>query len=88
MSACATSIIILLSLSIKIVALSIPIIAILAGTYAKTHSGTNPDLKNKITQLEEKLLELQTSNLHLENTVNQLEEKQSFLTRLIEDKSH
>jgi predicted PurR-regulated permease PerM len=76
-----------LALMIPLLALSIPIIAIIAGTYAKTHSGTNPDLKNKITQLEEKILELQTSNLSLESTVNQLEEKQSFLSRLIEDKS-
>jgi hypothetical protein len=76
-----------LAMLIPILALSIPIVAILAGTYAKTHSGTNPGLKSKIYELEDKILELQKSNLHLEDTVNQLEEKQSFLTRLIEDKS-
>ena len=76
-----------LALLIPIIALSIPIIAIIAGTYAKTHSGTNPALKSKIYELEDKIAELQTSNQHLENTVNQLEEKQNFLTRLIEDKS-
>lgn len=76
-----------LAMLIPIFALSIPIVAILAWSYAKTHSGTNPDLKNRIYELENKLLELQKSNLRLEDTVNQLEEKQSFLTRLIEDKS-
>jgi hypothetical protein len=76
-----------LALLIPIIALSIPIIAIIAGTYAKTHSGTNPALKNKIYELEDKIIELQTSNRHLEDTLNQLEEKQNFLTRLIEDKS-
>ena len=76
-----------LALLIPIIALSIPIIAIIAGTYSKTHSGANPALKTKIYELEDKILELQKSNLHLEDTVNQLEEKQSFLTRLIEDKS-
>lgn len=76
-----------LALMIPILALSIPIIGIIAGTYAKTHSGTNPDLKKKIYELEDKIIELQTSNLRLEDTVSQLEQKQSFLTRLIEDKS-
>ena len=76
-----------LAMLIPIFALSIPIVAILAGTYAKTHSRANPDLINKINELEHKLFELQTSNMRLEDTVNQLEEKQSFLTRLIEDKS-
>ena len=75
-----------LAMLIPIFALSIPIVAILAGTYAKTHSGANPDLKKRIYELEEKIVDLQTSNQHLTDTVNQLEEKQSFLTRLIEDK--
>lgn len=43
-----------LALMIPILALSIPIIGIIAGTYAKTHSGTNPDLKKKIYELENK----------------------------------
>ena len=76
-----------IAIFIPFVALSIPIVAILAGTYAKTHSGTNPALKEKIYELEDKILELQKSNHHLEDTVNQLEDKQNFLTRLIEDKS-
>ncbi len=77
----------ILALMIPIIALTIPIVAILAGTYAKTHSGVNPGVNKKIYELESKIIELQASNLRLEDTVNQLEEKQSFLTRLIEDKS-
>ncbi len=76
-----------LALLIPIFALSIPIIAILAGTYAKTHSGNNPDLKKRIEKLEERISELQQINDHLGKSLNQLEEKQSFLTRLIEDNS-
>lgn len=72
---------------IPFVALSIPIVAIIAGTYSKTHSGASSAFKSKIYELEDKIMELQRSNHHLEDTVNQLEEKQSFLTRLIEDKS-
>ena len=64
-----------IAIFIPIIALSIPIVAIIANTYAKTHSGANPALKDKIHELESKILELQTSNNHLEDTVNQLEEK-------------
>lgn len=77
----------IIAVFIPIVALSIPIVAIIAGTYAKTHSGTNPGVDKKIHELENKILELQKNNLHLEHTVSQLEDKQTFLTRLIEDKS-
>ena len=75
---------------IPILALCIPIIAIIAGTYTKVNSqkGTdNPELRTKIAALEEKVLELEKDNLHLGKTIRELEDKQNFLTRLLEDKS-
>ncbi len=75
---------------IPILALSIPIIAIIAGTYTKINSQKNsedPELRKTITSLEEKVLELQKDNLRMEKNLRELEDKQNFLTRLLEDKS-
>ncbi|RKX91906.1 MAG: hypothetical protein DRP59_06705 [Spirochaetes bacterium] len=75
---------------IPILALCIPIIAIIAGTYTKVQSqksNENPELQRRISALEEKVLELEKDNLHWGNTIRELEDKQNFLTRLLEDKS-
>ncbi len=74
---------------IPIIALLIPIVAILSKTYTKVHtySDVNPEIKNRINALEERILELQKDNLQLEKAVRELEDKQNFLTRLLEDKS-
>ncbi len=77
----------MIALLIPILALCIPIVAILAGTYSKTHPDTSPDLRNKINTMEEKIRELENNNQHLENSLRELEDKQNFLTRLIEDKN-
>ncbi len=72
---------------IPILALSIPIIAIISGTYAKTHKDVGPVQNKKILKLEEKINSLEKDNLQMEEAIRQLEDKQNFLTRLIEDKN-
>lgn len=74
---------------IPIIALLIPIVAILSRTYTRTHTAgeLNPEIKNRLNSLEERILELQKDNLQLEKAVRELEDKQNFLTRLLEDKS-
>ena len=74
---------------IPILALLIPIVAILSKTYTRVNTARaeDPELKNRINALEERILELQKDNIQLEKAVRELEDKQNFLTRLLEDKS-
>ena len=76
-----------LALFIPILALSIPIVAILANAYQKSHQG-NPNQDRRIQALEEKvrvlenLVEVKLSDMRSELT--ELEEKQVFIQKLLE----
>jgi predicted PurR-regulated permease PerM len=75
-----------IAILIPIFALSIPIIAIIAGTYAKTHKG-DPQLIDRIKHLEDKIKLLDTSVQNLQSDVLKIEDNNKFLNKLLEDKS-
>ncbi len=72
---------------VPILALSIPIVAIIARTYAKVHQNDTPKASREILALEERINNLEKDNLRMEEEIRQLEDKQKFLTRLLEDKN-
>ncbi len=76
-----------MALLIPILALSIPIIAIISGTYAKTHRDAGSVQNKKILELEEKINSLEKDNLQMEEAIRLLEDKQNFLTKFLEEKN-
>ena len=74
-----------LALMIPIVALCIPIAAILANAIKKRNP-VNPIQEKKVQELELKVKVLEQQVSDLTGTLLQLEEKQSFLSRLLEHK--
>jgi len=75
-----------LALFIPILALSIPIVAIVARAVTKKHEA-NPELGGKIVALEERVRELEHSLSRVNGDVERLEDKQNFISRLLEDKT-
>lgn len=74
-----------LALLIPIMALSIPIIAIL--TRSRRHGQVaSPDDERRIRGLEEKVRHLEESLDVMGGQMHELEDKQRFLSRLLEDK--
>ena len=76
-----------IALFIPILALSIPIVAIVANAATKKYK-TQPDRESqlKIEKLEERIAQLEQSVEDISGSVNQLEDKQRFMSKLIEDK--
>ena len=76
-----------IALFIPILALSIPIVAIIANAYQKSHQG-NPHQDRRIQALEDKvhvlenLVEVKLSDMRSELT--ELEEKQVFIQKLLD----
>ncbi|MBN2049904.1 MAG: hypothetical protein JW760_05615 [Spirochaetales bacterium] len=78
-----------LAMLIPIFALSIPIVAILADAYKKSHRNS-PETAKKIEALEKRIHVLENMMegklTDLRSDVTQLEEKQQFIQRLLDDK--
>jgi hypothetical protein len=74
-----------LALMIPILALCIPIVAILANA-AKKRNLANPAQEKRIRDLELKVKLLEQQAAVLSDSVLQMEEKQEFMTKLLEDK--
>ncbi len=74
---------------IPILALSIPIIAIISHYRVNTQKMEKSDEKtsDRLYELEKQVLELQKNSLQMEKTIRELEDKQEFLTRLLEDEN-
>ena len=76
-----------LALMIPILALCIPIVAILAKSRrTKGPVDSQQQLQQHIAQLEEKVRQLEETVHSLSSDVTRLEDKQSFLTRLLDSK--
>ena len=75
-----------LAMLIPILALSIPIVAIIATAATKKYKA-NPEQSTKITALENRILELEQSLSQMNGDVERLEDRQNFLSRLLEDKT-
>ena len=71
------------ALLIPIMALSIPIIAILTRGRRQT---APPEQERRIRQLEDRISELETTIRSMGGEVHELEDKQRFLSRLLEDR--
>ena len=71
---------------IPIFALSIPIVAIIANAYTKTHK-KDPKLMERIQHLEEKIKLLDSSVQNIHSDVVKLEDNNRFLNKLLEDKT-
>ena len=74
-----------LALLIPILALSIPIVAIIAKAATKKHEA-NPAQTQKIAALEERVRELDQALSQVNGDMERLEDKQNFISRLLEDK--
>ena len=74
-----------LALLIPILALSIPIVAIFASIFKK-RGMVNPAQEKKIRELEAKVASLEQTVSVLADTVLQIEDKQTFLNKLLEDR--
>ena len=74
-----------LALFIPILALSIPIVAIIAKAVTKKHE-VDPAQAQKIVALEERVRELDQALSQMNGNVERLEDKQNFISRLLEDK--
>lgn len=74
-----------LALLIPIMALSIPIVAILTRSRRQGQVGS-PEQQRRIRGLEEKVRQLEESLDLMGGQVHDLEDKQRFLSRLLEDK--
>ncbi len=72
---------------IPIIALCIPIVAIIANAFVKTRGSNTPQLEQKINDLEAKVTKLELNNTKMITQISEMEENQSFLGRLIEDKN-
>lgn len=75
----------ILALLIPILALSIPIVAIL--TRARRQGGVgSPEQERRIRGLEEKVRQLEESLDSMGGQLHELDDKQRFLSRLLEDR--
>ena len=75
-----------LALLIPIMALSIPIIAII--TRARTaRYKADPNQLEYVKRLESRIFELETTVSQINGDVEKLEDKQNFISRLLEDKT-
>lgn len=78
-----------MALFIPILALSIPIVAIIANAYQKSHRGSPEDQK-RIEALERKvrLLEdtVESKLSDMRTDLTEIEEKQQFIQKLLDDK--
>lgn len=75
-----------LGVFIPIIALSIPIVAIIAGTFSKKYKLMDKEQVRRLEALEGKVHELETRMLDVSGSVDQLEEDQSFVKKLLEQK--
>lgn len=74
-----------LALLIPIMALSIPIVAIITRSRRQGQIAS-PEQERRVRGLEEKVRHLEESLDLMTGQVHELEDKQRFLTRLLEDK--
>jgi archaellum component FlaC len=75
-----------IALFIPILALSIPIVAIIANAMTKKYKN-GPDQTAQVEKLEKRVLELEESLSQVNGDVERLEDRQNFISRLLEDKS-
>lgn len=76
-----------LALLIPIIALSIPIVAIIANAVTKKYKFSgNPDQLQHIARLEERVKELEDAVANMSGDVTRLEDKQNFISKLLDDK--
>jgi hypothetical protein len=75
-----------LALFIPILALSIPIVAIIANAVVKKNR-VDPNQGRKIEALEARVQELESALTRVSGDVDRLEDKQNFISRLLEDKT-
>ena len=77
-----------LALFIPILALSIPIVAIIAGTFKKKYKmGSGMAQASDFLELKAKVKSLEETVARLSGNIEQIEDKQNFVSRLLEDKS-
>lgn len=75
-----------LALLIPVLALSIPIVAILANAFTKRSKVLSPDQERRINELQARVAELESTVDTLTGSVLRIEEKQDFTNRLLEDR--
>lgn len=76
-----------LALFIPILALSIPIVAIIANAFTKKYKYSgNPAQLEHIARLEERVKELENVVANMTGDVARLEDKQNFISKLLDDK--
>jgi len=75
---------------IPIMALSIPIVAIIANAATRKYRAApeeQQEFRNYVKQLEQRVVELEDTVRTLSSNVDQIETDQRFLSRLIDDKT-
>lgn len=79
-----------LALFIPVLALSIPIVAIIANAYQKSHQGGSPEQARRIQTLEQRIQALESAVegklSDMRGDLTELEEKQQFIQKLLDDK--
>ncbi|MBT3271857.1 MAG: hypothetical protein HN368_01785 [Spirochaetales bacterium] len=75
-----------IALFIPILALSIPIVAIIANAATKKYKD-NPEQSGKIEALEKRIALLEQTLSETSGDIERLEDRQNFISRLLEDKS-
>ena len=76
-----------LALMIPILGLSIPIVAIIAGTKAKRYKYMAQNQEaGKVDALEARIQQLEETISNLTTDVDRIEDKQQFISRLLEEK--
>ncbi|WP_455381384.1 hypothetical protein [Salinispira pacifica] len=77
-----------IALFIPILALSIPIVAIISGTVSKKYKyKVNADQNEYIAKLEARVAELESAVHRMGDDLGRLEDNQRFVSRLLEDRS-
>ena len=80
-----------LALFIPILALSIPIVAIIANAATKKYRvkpGLDGEQSQRVEKLEARVRELEDTVMRAGGDIERLEDKQNFLSRLLDDKTN